>query len=103
MQANPLDLFPSQIIQIKLDKGIPTSNPPITNANEIYHAVMGMLLSWLSTRYPTKYPLSAALHYHGLNISRLRYRLSQRKFNEETFVNVLCAVQTEVRIAYIIA
>ena len=89
----------SPAIQILLDTG----NSTITDVKDIYHAVMGMCLALLSKREPTKYTLSNALSHHAHTISGLRHRISQKIFNQTTYINILCAMQTEVRLADILA
>ena len=60
---------------------------------------MGMCLALLSERDPAKYTLSNALSHHAHTISSLRHRISQKIFNTTTYINVLCAMQTDVRYA----
>jgi len=62
----------------------------------VYHSVMSVFLSWLSTQYPSMYPISAALYHHGQAIPLLRRRLTQGLHNDETYISILCAMQTEV-------
>lgn len=64
---------------------------------EIYHAVLGMLLSWLHFEFPKQYPLSAARYHQAQTIPLLRERLAQGQHNDETYVIMLCAMQTDVR------
>lgn len=66
------------------------------NLDEVYHAVMGMLLSWLVSQYPTQYPASAALFHQTEAISIIRQRLSQGLHDEVTYLSILCAMQTSV-------
>jgi len=63
----------------------------------IYHSVMAVFLSWLSTQYPSRYPISAALYHQGQAIPTVRRRLTQRLYNDETYISILCAMQAEVR------
>lgn len=82
-----------------LDAGNPYAGAffPTIDLKVIYHAVMGVFLSWLSTQYPSKYPISAALYHQGKAIPILRRLLSEGVYNDETYVSILCAMQTEVR------
>ena len=50
----------------------------------------------LWTRDPTRYTLSSALSYHAKLISNIRSRISGKTFDEETYFEVVCAMQTEV-------
>jgi hypothetical protein len=63
----------------------------------VYHAIMGLVLTWLSTVYPSQYPQSADLFHHGKAIPYLRQRLSRGLYDDETYVSALCVMQTEVR------
>jgi hypothetical protein len=58
---------------------------------------MGLVLTWLSIAYPSQYPLSAGLFYHAKAIPHLRQRLSQGLHDDETYLSILCVMQTEVR------
>lgn len=69
---------------------------PILDLKVIYHGIMGMFLCWLSTQYPTQYPLSAALFHQSQALPALRNRLSQGIHDNETYFNILCAMQTDV-------
>jgi hypothetical protein len=64
---------------------------------EVYYSLMALILTWLSTAYPSQYPLSAGLFYHGKAIPHLRQRLSKRFHDNETYISILCVMQTEVR------
>ena len=64
--------------------------------NNVYHAVMGVCLTWLATQFPTQYSLSAARHHQEQAIPILRQRLSERAYDEETHLSILCAMQTAV-------
>ncbi len=81
-----------------LDAGSPATAAffPTIDLKEVYHAVVGMLLSWLATQFPTQYTLSSARFHQVQAISKLRQRLSQGQHNEETYLGVLCAMQTAV-------
>jgi len=69
---------------------------PLIDTKEVYHSVMSMFLSWLSTQYPSQYPLSAAVHHQTQAITVIRRRLSQGIQDDETYVNILCAMQADV-------
>jgi hypothetical protein len=82
-----------------LDAGSPhaVSFFSVINFKEIYHAAMGMLLSWLHGEFPKVYTLSAARFHQAQAIPILRQRLAQGMHNDETYVIMLCAMQTDVR------
>ena len=86
-----------------LDAGSPYTNDffPTINVDEVYHAVVGMLLTWLVTQFPTQYPMSAALFHQAEAISTLRERLSRGIYDEVTYLSVLCAMQTAVSLTQI--
>src|SRR6202012_877065 len=96
-EANPFFFLPAQIM---LDAGNPYAVAFFSTVDfqAIYHAVMGVFLSWLSTQYPSLYPISAALHHQGQAIPILRRRLTRGLYNDETYISILCAMQTEVSI-----
>lgn len=84
-----------------LDAGSPyaTNFFSILDFKDIYHAVLGMLLSWLHGEFPKQYPLSAARFHQAKAIPILRQRLIQGMHNDETYAIMLCAMQTDVRSA----
>jgi hypothetical protein len=64
---------------------------------EVYYPVMGLILTWISTVFPSQYPLSAGLFYHAKAIPQLRQRLCQGLHDNDTYISILCVMQTEVR------
>jgi hypothetical protein len=99
LNGSPFFFFPAQIM---LDAGSPcaTNFFLIVDLKAIYHSIMGMFLSWLSTQYPTQYPLSAALFHHSQALPLLRSRLAQGLHDNETYLAILCSMQTEVRLGF---
>lgn len=96
MNGNPFFFLPAQIM---LDVGTPYADEffPILDFKEVYHSVMGMFLCWLSTQYPTQYPISCGLIHQARAIPILRDRLSRGIHDNETYFGILCAMQTDVR------
>jgi hypothetical protein len=94
-QTNPFLYWPAQMM---LDAGNPSAMAffPSVDLRDVYHAVMGMLLSWLASQFPSQYPLDAALYHQAQSIPLIRERLSGRMLNEATFLSILCAMQTDV-------
>jgi hypothetical protein len=96
LDANPSLSFP---VQVMLDGGSASASKFFITINlkEAYYSVMGLVLTWLSAAYPSQYPLSTGLFYHGKAIPHLRQRLSKGFHDDETYVNILYVMQTEVR------
>ncbi|KAJ9611492.1 hypothetical protein H2200_004676 [Cladophialophora chaetospira] len=92
LQANPFFFYPAQIM---LDAGSPytVSFFPTIAMDDVYHAVVGMLLSWLATQFPTQYPMSTALYHQAQALAAIRQRLNQGIYDEVTYLSVLCAMQ----------
>ncbi|KAK5056614.1 hypothetical protein LTR84_012146 [Exophiala bonariae] len=93
-QGNPFFFFPGQVM---LDAGSVSAAAFFSTISfgEVEHAVMGMFYSWLATQFPTQFQISAALHHRGKAISVVRHRLSQDLYDNETYLNILCTMQTE--------
>lgn len=81
-----------------LDAGNPSAMAffPSVDLKDVYHAIMGMLLSWLASQFPSQYPLDVALYHQAQSIPLIRERLSSSILNEATFLSILCAMQTDV-------
>ena len=71
---------------------------PAVDLREVYHAVMSALLGWLYFQYPSQHPLSAAIFHQGQAIPLLRQRFSQGLHNDETYLILLCLLQTDARL-----
>jgi hypothetical protein len=88
-----------------LEAGSPKATAffPLLDMKEIYHSTMSMFLSWLSSQYPSQYPLSAALHHRSQAIQIIRQRLSQGMHDDATYINILCSMQTDVNSVHVIS
>jgi hypothetical protein len=88
-----------------LDAGTPEATAlfPLLDLRNIYHSTMSMFLSWLSTVYPSQYPLSAALHHRSQALPIIRQRLSQGMRDDATYINILCIMQTDVGLVRVIS
>jgi|SRR5271163_2144377 len=96
LNAHPSIWPPAQII---LDSGNPCAMTffPTVDLKEVFHAVMAVLMSWISVQWPCQVPLSVALFYQSQAITLLRQRLAQGLHNDETYLCILCAMKTDVR------
>ena len=94
-EMNPTFFYPAQMM---LDAGSPAAVRyfPTVDFSEIYHAAMGMMLCWLATQFPSVYPIGAGLHHQAQSLPIIRQRLKTRIFDSVTFLNILCAMQTDV-------
>lgn len=88
--------------QVMLDAGSPSATGffPTIDFTDIYYSAMGMFLTWMSSRWPSSYPLSAALYHQGRGLPILRRRLAQGLYDNETCMMVLCTMQSEVISTY---
>src|ERR1700761_6655765 len=95
-EANPTLYFPAQIL---LDAGNPHALEffRTLDLRRVYYAVSSVLLGWLHLQYPSTNPLSAALFHQTRAISLIRQRLSDAQHDDETYLILLCVLQTDVR------